>query len=165
MDMQMDHYHMHTYVPGQPIEKPKTWWIWKVFIILSLVTTVEVGFAFANGWGLSHGERHYISANAEKWFMITLTLVKAFYIVFHFMHLKDEKFNFKLTIGLTTTFLVYFIALMMYEGYSLRNTQMIRPDFFHRVYHESHDAAAHDDAAAHGAAEHGASEHKEESHH
>jgi len=163
MDMQMDHYHMHTYVPGQPIEKPQTKWIWKVFWILLAVTAVEVSFAFLNDGGSGH--KNYLPAVGEKWLFISLTLVKAFYIVFHFMHLKDEKFNFKLTISLTTTFLIYFIALMMYEGYALRDNQMIRPDFFHRIYHESHGGAAHDDAAAHGAAEHGASEHQEESHH
>jgi cytochrome c oxidase subunit 4 len=163
MDMQMDHYHQHTYVPGQTIEKPQTKWIWKVFWILLAVTAVEVTFAFMNDGG--NGTKNYLPAVGEKWLFISLTLVKAFYIVFHFMHLKDEKFNFKLTIALTTTFLVYFIALMMYEGYSLRDTQMIRPDFFHRIYHGEHGGAAHDAAAAHGATEHGASEHKEESHH
>lgn len=153
---QMDHYHMHTYVPGQEIEKPKTKWIWKVFWILLAVTTVEVGFAFLNDLG--GGEKRLMSAVGEKWFFITLTLVKAYYIVFSFMHLGDEKFNFKLTVSLTTTFLIYFIALMMFEGYALRDNQLIRPDFFKRVYHEGHATDGHHDE---GGGQHGA----EESHH
>lgn len=147
---QMDHYHMHTYVPGQEIEKPKTKWIWKVFWILLAVTTVEVGFAFLNDLG--GGEKRFLSPTGEKWFFITLTLVKAYYIVFSFMHLGDEKFAFKLTVSLTTTFLVYFIALMMFEGYALRDIQMARPDFFKRVYHEAgHGTDAHGEhGASHG---------------
>lgn len=156
---QMDHYHMHTYVPGQEIEKPKTKWIWKVFWILLAVTTVEVSFAFINQWGMSNGERLLLPAVGEKWLMICLTLVKAYYIVFSFMHLGDEKFGFKLTVSLTTIFLIYFIALMMFEGYALRDVQMIRPNFFERVYHSGHDAGTD-----HGG-EHAAPAHKEEAAH
>jgi cytochrome c oxidase subunit IV len=148
---QMDHYHVHTYVPGQEIEKPKTKWIWKVFWILLVVTTVEVGFAFLNDLG--GGEKRLLPAVGEKWFFITLTLVKAYYIVFSFMHLGDEKFNFKLTVSLTSIFLIYFIALLMFEGYALRDNQLIRPDFFKRVYHVGHATDGHHD---HGGGQHGA---------
>lgn len=160
MDMQMDHYHQHLYVPGQEIEKPKTRWIWVVFWVLLAVTTVEVSFAFLNDAGA--GEKHFLSPFWEKWLFISLTLVKAYYIVFKFMHLGDEKKNFKLTILLPTMiFIAYFIGMMMYEGYALRDTQTIRPDFFKRVYHEG----SHGD---HGGAAHGEGEHApahNESHH
>jgi len=172
--MQMDHYHQHLYVPGQTIEKPKTRWIWKVFWILLAVTSVEVTFAFLNDGG--GGAKNYLAPTAEKWLFISLTLVKAYYIVFSFMHLGDEKFNFKLTLSLTTIFLLYFIALMMFEGYALRDVQMIRPDFFKRVYHSEHSEGGHEEGAhgagteSHdkGAAGHegqGKDGHSEESHH
>jgi hypothetical protein len=46
---------------------------------------------------------------------------------------------------------VYFIALMMFEGYALRDIQMVRPDFFKRVYHQAHGTDAHGDhGASHG---------------
>lgn len=166
--MQMDNYHQHLYVPGQEIEKPKTRWIWKVFWILLAVTSVEVTFAFLNDGGA--GQKNFLPAVGEKWLFISLTLVKAYYIVFSFMHLGDEKFSFKLTLSLTTIFLVYFIALMMFEGYALRDIQLIRPDFFKRTYHEAgHGDATHEEGAA-GHGEHDG-EHKEaapaheESHH
>lgn len=160
---QMDHYHQHVYVPGQEIEKPKTKWIWKVFWILLAVTTVEVTFAFLNDAGA--GAKHFLQPTAEKWLFISLTLVKAYYIVFSFMHLGDEKANFKITLGSTTIFLIYFIALMMYEGYALRDIQLIRPDFFKRMYHQEH-SAGHDGAehGEHGEGEHAAPAH-EEAHH
>lgn len=152
MDMQMDNYHQHLYVPGQEIEKPKTRWIWMVFLLLLVITIIEVGFAFANDAGAGH--KNFLQPTAEKWFFITLTLVKAYGIVFYFMHLGDEKVNFKFTISSTTIFLFYFIALMMYEGYALRDIQLIRPDFFKRTYHEAHHEGGHEAAAGHGS-EHG----------
>lgn len=158
--MQMDNYHQHTYVPGQAIEKPKTKWIWNVFWILLAVTGVEVAFAFLNDGGA--GVKRFVPAVGEKWIFITLTLVKAYFIVFSFMHLGDEKANFKLTISLTTIFLVYFIALMMFEGYALRDIQLIRPDFFKRTYHEAHHEGA---AAGHGDAHGEKAPHQEEPHH
>lgn len=145
----MDHYHQHTYVPGQEIAKPNTRWIWKVFFIMLLVTIVEVGFAFANDAGM--GQTRFISFTVQKWIFIALTLVKAYYIIFSFMHLGHERFNFKLTISLTTVFLVYFIVLMMMEGYALRDVKLKEPDFFNRTYKDHHAAPA----AGHGDEAHG----------
>ena len=47
---------------------------------------------------------------------IILTLVKAFYIVAYFMHLKFEKFAFKTSIVVAFIFIIYFIVLMLTEG-------------------------------------------------
>lgn len=143
----MDNYHYHTQVAGEPIAKANTKWIWKGFFILLVVTAVEVGFAFLNDAG--HGETRFMSLAFQKWFFIALTLVKAYYIVFSFMHLGHEKFNFKLTISLTMILIVYFIALMMIEGYALRDTKLVEPSFFKRTYKE-HSAAP---AADHGHSE------------
>lgn len=148
--MQMDHYHQHTYVAGSPIEAPKTKKIWMVFSILLVVTIFEVGFAFLNeGQAL-------VSTTVQKWIFIVLTLVKAYYIVFSFMHLGDEKFNFKLTISLTSVLVVYFIVLMMIEGYALRDIKMITPDFFKR---EVHGGGSHDAGNAHGTENHAGGAH------
>jgi cytochrome c oxidase subunit IV len=132
---QMDNYHQHMYVPGSAIETPKTKWIWKVFWILLIITTVEVSFAFWN-----EGGRH-LPLVFQKWFFITLTLVKAYYIVFSFMHLGDEKFNFKLTISLTSVLFVYFIVLMMFEGHAVHDIRLIIPDFIIEA-HQMHGGAA-----------------------
>lgn len=133
---QMDNYHYHTQVPGEPIAKANTGWIWKGFFILLVVTAIEVGFAFLNDAG--HGETRFLSLEFQKWFFIALTLVKAYYIVFSFMHLGHEKFSFKLTISLTMILIVYFITLMMIEGYALRDVKLLQPDFFKRTYKEHH---------------------------
>ena len=47
---------------------------------------------------------------------IVLTLVKAFYIVAYFMHLKFEKFALKTGITVALIFIIYFIVLMLIEG-------------------------------------------------
>jgi cytochrome c oxidase subunit 4 len=47
---------------------------------------------------------------------IALTLVKAFYIVAYFMHLKFEKFALKTGITVSLIFIIYFIVLMLIEG-------------------------------------------------
>lgn len=141
-DFQMDNYHYHTQVPGEPIAKANTGWIWKGFFILLVVTAVEVGFAFLNDAG--QGETRFLSLNFQKWLFIALTLVKAYFIVFSFMHLGHEKFSFKLTISLTMILILYFIALMMIEGYALRDVKIMEPDFFKRTYKEHHAAPATD---------------------
>ena len=47
---------------------------------------------------------------------ILLTLLKAYYIVAFFMHLKFEKVGLQLSLGLAFIFIAYFITLMLIEG-------------------------------------------------
>ena len=47
---------------------------------------------------------------------IVLTLVKAFYIIAYFMHLKFEKVAFKTGIVVSLVFIIYFIVLLLTEG-------------------------------------------------
>jgi cytochrome c oxidase subunit IV len=57
-----------------------------------------------------------VSHGVGNFAYIILTLVKAFYIVAYFMHLKFEKFAFKASIVLSLLFIIYFIVLMLIEG-------------------------------------------------
>ncbi|MNR21408.1 hypothetical protein D3C85_1383090 [compost metagenome] len=47
---------------------------------------------------------------------IVLTLLKAFYIVAYFMHLKYEKLGLQLALTVSFIFIIYFIVLMLIEG-------------------------------------------------
>jgi len=47
---------------------------------------------------------------------IALTLLKAYYIVAYFMHLKYEKLGLQLSLTVTFVFIIYFIVLMLIEG-------------------------------------------------
>lgn len=119
MGMEYDSYQQHIFKPGDPIPPAKTWWIWKVFWILLAITTVEVSVAFMNYYNVwnAHGDQKHTIDTVIKVFFILLTLLKAFYIIFSYMHLGDEKRSFKVTLGFLVIVLTYFIILMMNEGY------------------------------------------------
>ncbi|WP_443945852.1 cytochrome C oxidase subunit IV family protein [Pedobacter sp. AW1-32] len=92
--------------------------IWQVFGILLLITVVEFIIAL---WVLPHG---YMSHGVGNFVYIALTLLKAFYIVAYFMHLKYEKLGLQLSLTVSFIFIIYFIVLMLIEGGHL-NLNMI----------------------------------------
>ena len=79
--------------------------IWQVFWILFILTAVEFVIAFTMPRGAG---RNII--------YILMTLVKAFYIVGTFMHLKDEVKSMITTILVSLTFIVWFILALLIEG-------------------------------------------------
>ena len=84
--------------------------IWTVFFYLLAITALEFIIALVfipKGW-MSQGVGNFI--------YIALTLLKAFYIVAYFMHLKFEKYGLITSIVLSLVFIVYFIVLMLTEG-------------------------------------------------
>ncbi len=113
--MSAEHTHEHDHAgEHEGMTKKK---IWQVFFYLLAITGVEFFIALymlPKGL-LSHGVGNVI--------YIVLTLVKAFYIVAYFMHLKFEKFAFKTSIVVVFLFIIYFIVLMLNEG-SYQNLYM-----------------------------------------
>ena len=63
--------------------------IWMVFALLSVVTTVEVYLGITRPDFLYM--HNFISMNLLNWVFIILTLYKAYYIVWAFMHMEGEK--------------------------------------------------------------------------
>jgi cytochrome c oxidase subunit 4 len=100
-----DHEHGHDAHSG--LSKKK---IWEVFAILLFITIVEFFIAL---WVIPNG---YMSHSVGNFLYIALTLLKAFYIIAYFMHLKFEKFGLQLCVSLVFVFIVYFIVLMLIEG-------------------------------------------------
>lgn len=103
------HFHHPHPEPGV-IPPPKTKWIWRVFWIMLIITIIEliVGFK-ANDWNVS---RTFL-----KFFFIALTILKAYYIVFAFMHLKDENKPLRYTIIIPfVMFITYLIYIALTEG-------------------------------------------------
>lgn len=84
--------------------------IWKVFFYLVAVTAIEFFIAL---YMHPHG---YVSNSVKNFIYVILTLVKAFYIVAYFMHLKYEKLALKTGITISLIFIVYFIILLLTEG-------------------------------------------------
>ena len=84
--------------------------IWQPFIILTLLTIAEFAIAFTM-------EKNGI----RNWIFIVMTVVKAYYIVAFFMHLKFEKVNLIYTILVPMLFLVYLLILLFQEGTYMNN--------------------------------------------
>ncbi len=89
--------------------------IWGVLLLLSIITIVEVGFGI---WKPSIlVDNYFIGMKLLNWVFIILTLVKAYYIAWDFMHLRDEKSSFRRAIVWTGIFLVaYLIFILLQEG-------------------------------------------------
>ncbi|SMC34045.1 cytochrome C oxidase subunit IV family protein [Cellulophaga tyrosinoxydans] len=89
--------------------------IWGVLIFLTLVTTVEVILGIIRPAALV--ETSFLGMHLLNWIFIILTLVKAYYIAWDFMHLRDEKTALRRTIVWTPIFLVcYLIFILLFEA-------------------------------------------------
>ena len=96
-------------------EQKGNWWIWKVFWILFVVTTVEVLLGISQPKMLV--EARFLDTSFLNHIFIVLTLVKAGYIVLVFMHLGFELSSFKWAILLPAFILIpYLLFILLSEG-------------------------------------------------
>lgn len=79
--------------------------IWIPFFILFFLTAIEFLVAFTID-----------SKGFRVPFFIFLTLVKAYYIIAYFMHLKYEYLNLIYSILVPILFIVVLIVALLYEG-------------------------------------------------
>lgn len=105
--MSAEHTHDEHATEHEGMTKKK---IWQVFFYLLGITTIEFFMA------LYLIPKGIIGHGIGNIAYISLTLVKAFYIVAYFMHLKFEKFALKTGITVSLIFIIYFIILMLTEG-------------------------------------------------
>ena len=91
-----------------------TWWIWKVFWILLVITGVEVALGIVKPEFML---AQVIGTSVLNILFILLTLVKAAYIVQIFMHVKFEKKVLKYALYLPTLILIpYLTFILLTEG-------------------------------------------------
>ena len=89
--------------------------IWGVLIFLSIVTAVEVALGITKPEVLT--SNYLVGMKLLNWIFIVLTLVKAYYIAWDFMHLRDEKKSLRRTVVWTPIFLVsYLIFILLFEA-------------------------------------------------
>ena len=89
--------------------------IWGVLTFLTIVTAVEVGLGITKPQLLTGN--YLIGMKLLNWIFIILTLVKAYYIAWDFMHLRDEKSSLRRAIVWTPIFLVsYLIFILLFEA-------------------------------------------------
>jgi len=106
----MAHEHSHTEQGHDDHGSMTKGKIWRVFAYLLIITIVEfiIALLLKPKYGLSDGVTNFT--------YIILTLLKAFYIVAYFMHLRFEKYALITSIVISFVFIIYFIVLMLTEG-------------------------------------------------
>ena len=89
--------------------------IWGVFAFLSVVTIIEVALGIIRPEFLV--ETRFLALKLLNWVFIILTIVKAYYITWDFMHMRDETSGLRRAIIWTSIFLIsYLIVLILIEG-------------------------------------------------
>ena len=111
-------------------EQKGNWWIWKVFWILLIVTAVEVGLGIVKpSWSMAP----VLGMKILNWIFIILTIVKAYYITWDFMHMRDEKASLRRAVVWTAVFLIcYLVFILLQEGgyvFDVYDTTFIKRDF------------------------------------
>lgn len=90
--------------------------IWFVFGLLSLITTVEVILGIIKPGFLEFN--HFVGLNLLNWIFYILTIVKAYYIVWAFMHMEGEKSSLRWSVVSPVIFLVlYLLFILLTEGH------------------------------------------------
>ena len=84
--------------------------IWGVLIFLSVVTTIEVALGIIKPEILSGS---FLRMKILNWIFIILTIVKAYYIAWDFMHIRDEKSGLKNAIVLPLVILIPYLAFIL----------------------------------------------------
>ena len=89
--------------------------IWKVFGILSAVTVVEVYLGILKPDFLHMN--NFLSMSLLNWIFFALTIYKAYYIVYAFMHIKEKKKSLRSAVLLPLIILIlYLLFILLTEG-------------------------------------------------
>jgi cytochrome c oxidase subunit IV len=90
--------------------------IWFVFGLLSVVTTIEVILGIQKPEFLHM--TNFLGMNLLNWIFIILTIYKAYYIVWAFMHMEGETPALRRAVVWTVIFLIlYLVFILLTEGH------------------------------------------------
>lgn len=105
--------------------------IWQVFIILSVVTLIEVILGIIKPEFLML--TYFISLKLINWIFILLTIYKAYLITWAFMHMESETKGLRRAVVWTGIFLItYLVFILLTEGdyvYEVTNRGHVAWDF------------------------------------
>ncbi|RZJ30045.1 MAG: cytochrome C oxidase subunit IV [Flavobacterium sp.] len=99
--------------------------IWQVFALLSVVTTVEVYLGITKPDFLHM--HNFLSMNILNWVFIILTIVKAYYIVWAFMHMEGERASLRWAVVSSVIFLVLYLLFIL----------LVEADYIYEVFRTS----------------------------
>lgn len=104
--------------------------IWGVLIFLSIVTIIEVALGILKPEALM---AKVLSMKIINWIFIILTLVKAYYITWDFMHVRDERKSLMSSIVFPLViFIPYVMFILILEAdyiYEIMRTGFVAWDF------------------------------------
>jgi len=110
----MGHEHKLAIFRGLLKFKSNTQKIWGVLIFLTIVTAIEVLLGIYKPESLMS---QILGMKGLNWIFIILTLVKAYYITWDFMHMRDETPGLRRMVVWTAVFLIcYLIFILLQEG-------------------------------------------------
>ncbi|SFC87653.1 cytochrome C oxidase subunit IV family protein [Algibacter pectinivorans] len=104
--------------------------IWGVLLFLSIVTTIEVVLGIIKPeWSMAH----VLGMKILNWIFIILTIVKAYYITWDFMHMRDETSGLRRAVVWTAIFLILYLTfILLQEGgyvFEVYDNGYIKRDF------------------------------------
>ncbi|WP_298761481.1 cytochrome C oxidase subunit IV family protein [uncultured Psychroserpens sp.] len=126
----MAHAHKLEILRGLIKFKSNTQKIWGVLILLSIITAVEVVLGiYKPEWAMGK----VIGMKLLNWIFIILTIVKAYYITWDFMHMRDETKALRRMVVWTAVFLIcYLVFILLQEGgyiESIYSSGFVKRDF------------------------------------
>ena len=125
-----EHVHKLEILRGLIKFKSNTQKIWGVLVLLTIVTTVEVFLGISKPDALMTS---FLSMKILNWIFIILTLVKAYYITWDFMHMRDETKALRRMVVWTVVFLIcYLLFILLQEGgyvFDVYKDGFIKKDF------------------------------------
>jgi len=125
-----DHAHKLEILRGLVKFKSNTQKIWGVLVLLTIITAVEVVFGIYKPDALMG---QVLGMKALNWIFIILTLVKAYYITWDFMHMRDETKSLRRMVVWTAIFLIcYLLFILLQEGgyvFDIYEDGYIKKDF------------------------------------
>jgi len=105
--------------------------IWMVFWLLSAVTIFEVVLGIIKPGVLVHNR--IIGMKILNWIFIILTVYKAYYITWAFMHMDGEPKWFRRSVVWTGVFLILYLSfIVLVEGgyiYEIMKSSFVTRDF------------------------------------
>ena len=104
--------------------------IWGVLLLLSIVTAIEVALGIYKPDVLM---TYFLNMKILNWIFIMLTIVKAYYITWDFMHMRDETKSLRRVVVWTFIFLVcYLVWILIQEAgyiFDIDSVDYIKRDF------------------------------------
>ena len=100
--------------------------IWIVFGILSIITIVEVALGIVKPDSLHMTS--VLGTSPLNWIFLILTIVKAYFITWAFMHMEGEKKWFRRSVVWTAVFLIIYLSFIL----------LVEGDYVFEVYKHGH---------------------------